>query len=740
MSPSEQVLAVFEDALDVPPEQRSDFLDARCGHDSDVRRRVESLLAHESAAGDQFMSPPSAESEFRPLLHDKLPDPLIGHRVGGFTLRAVIAQGGMGKVYLAEQSNPRRDVAMKIMHRTAFTASAERRFDVESRILAYLRHPNIAQVYEAGTHEPQAGALVRYFAMEYVPDARRLIQYAEERSLCLTDRLGLFLQLCDAVHHGHQKGVIHRDLKPANILVDSEGRLKVIDFGIARATDSDIAATTMHTEAGHLLGTLAYMSPEQCAADPSRIDTATDIYSLGMILFELLTGRMPYDVSNMTIQSAARVICENAPARPSEYNRRLRGDAETIILKAIEKDPVRRYATVNDLANDIRQFLRGEPISARPSTAYFRLLRWAARHPTKATAVSCISVVALIALASAAVFYVLGKRPDHIEQAKDKSEVRLLTVSGYVLHRWVAGAAAPIEFAKLVQQPKEFGGKRLAVIAFPGGSETNAGKLCAFDIDRDWSRPVWQNGLAPDDLSDEVVKMGPKCWDFSPRHGLAEDIFPESQSPGLELAIIYVHRQSHCVLCVYNTNGILLYRVWQDGGIGALHWLAKSNLLICAGAEEDLKEKLGKYGLSLGRILFALRPQMELKSREYVRKSPGTDPLSPVWYKNILPPQSVDLHLIPSLSSDAGLHDHDQHFRLDTEVWVRSIGQSWDMAGGISMIINDRGQMLPDSRSTSDEYNANRDRLPKPNAFRLSDAPPEPEDIWAPSIISRTHP
>src|SRR5207247_2094987 len=144
----------------------------------------------------------------------------------------------------------------------------------------------------------------------YIPQGRSITKFAEQYKLSARERLELFLQVCDAVNHGHQKGIIHRDIKPGNILVDADSRVKVIDFGIARSTDSDLAITTMHTEAGQILGTLAYMSPEQCAADPGQLDTTTDVYSLGIILYELLTGRMPYDVSNMTIQSAARIICE----------------------------------------------------------------------------------------------------------------------------------------------------------------------------------------------------------------------------------------------------------------------------------------------------------------------------------------------------------------------------------------------------------------------------------------------
>jgi serine/threonine protein kinase len=179
-----------------------------------------------------------------------------------------------------------------------------------------LGHPHVAQIYEAGVYGPKANVgrdRIPYFAMEYVHDAESILNYANTRELSTKDRLRLFLQVCDAIEHGHQKGVIHRDIKPANVLVDGRGCVKVIDFGVAKATDADLAVTTVLTDAAHIVGTLQYMSPEQCAADAQAIDTRSDVYSLGVLVFELLTGRVPYNVSNLTIHAAARRICDEPP-------------------------------------------------------------------------------------------------------------------------------------------------------------------------------------------------------------------------------------------------------------------------------------------------------------------------------------------------------------------------------------------------------------------------------------------
>ncbi|MHC4416581.1 MAG: serine/threonine protein kinase [Planctomycetota bacterium] len=300
------------------------------------------------------------------------PSASIPKRIGRYQVKRVIGTGGMGTVYEAVQDHPRRAVALKVMLPGIASRSALRRFEYESQILARLRHPNIAQVYEAGTHD-EGGGPVPYFALEYIPNARSITEYAKTKGLSARQRLKLFARVCDAIHHGHQKGIIHRDLKPGNILVDANGEPKIIDFGVARATDSDLAVTTLQTDVGQLIGTLQYMSPEQVEGDPHTIDGRSDVYSLGMVLFELLSDKLPYNVSGAAVLEAARIIREDPPTRISTVDMKLRGDLETIVLMALDKDRSRRYQSAHELLQDITRYLHDEPIVARRPTIWYIL-------------------------------------------------------------------------------------------------------------------------------------------------------------------------------------------------------------------------------------------------------------------------------------------------------------------------------------------------------------------------------
>ena len=305
--------------------------------------------------------------------------PAIPARIGRYTIVRVLGEGGMGTVYEAEQDQPKRAVALKVIRAGYLSPQLMKRFEHESAVLGRLQHPGIAQVYEAGTVEDDRGHPVPFFAMEFIRGVP-LTEFASAKNLGTRERLELVARICDAVYHAHQKGVIHRDLKPGNILVDDSGQPKILDFGVARATDSDIQQTTIQTDIGQLIGTVPYMSPEQVGGDPDDLDTRSDVYALGVIAYELLAGRLPYDLTRKVIHEAVRVIREEEPTRLSSIDRTLGGDVETIVAKALEKDKVRRYQSAESLASDIRRYLKDEPIAARPSGTWYQAVKFARRN------------------------------------------------------------------------------------------------------------------------------------------------------------------------------------------------------------------------------------------------------------------------------------------------------------------------------------------------------------------------
>jgi predicted Ser/Thr protein kinase len=309
--------------------------------------------------------------------------------IGRYRVLRLVGEGGMGVVYEAQQDHPRRTVALKVIKPGLVSPELVRRFDQESHALGRLQHPGIAQIYEAGMADTGFGPQP-YFAMEFIHGAN-VTEYAEKHQLKTRQRLEILVKIADAVQHAHQRGLIHRDLKPANILIDESGQPKVLDFGVARATDSDAKATSL-TDVGQLVGTLAYMSPEQVLADPLGLDTRSDVYALGVILYELLAGRLPYTVSEK-LHEAIHSIREEDPSKLSAVSRSYRGDIETIVAKALEKDKTRRYGSAAEFAADITRYLKDEPIVARPPSAGYQLRKFARRHTAFVAGVAAVFVV-----------------------------------------------------------------------------------------------------------------------------------------------------------------------------------------------------------------------------------------------------------------------------------------------------------------------------------------------------------
>jgi non-specific serine/threonine protein kinase/serine/threonine-protein kinase len=375
----EQVRALCRRALEREPRERAAFLAAYCLDDRALTHAVESQLTQAADSTAALDAPvwdalAAAMAQAGASLDPEVR--WLPNTIGRYRVLRLIGEGGMGSVYEAEQDHPRRLVALKVIRPGLLTPETLRRFEREWQALGRLQHPGIAQIYEAGTADTGVGPQP-YFAMEYI-QGTTLKQYVAERRLPVRERLDLVARIADAVQHAHDRGLIHRDLKPGNILVDGAGQPKILDFGVARLTDSD-AHRTRQTDLGQLVGTLAYMSPEQVLADPDALDGRSDVYALGVSLYELLAGRMPYTISPR-LHEAVQTIREEDPGRLSSIDRSYRGDIETIVAKALEKDKARRYASPAALADDIRRYLGDQPITARAASASYQLQKFARRH------------------------------------------------------------------------------------------------------------------------------------------------------------------------------------------------------------------------------------------------------------------------------------------------------------------------------------------------------------------------
>jgi len=408
----EKLRQLFEDALRLPESERGAFLRLKCGSDRELLEEIEALLSQASSTSSTIgglrlgESPATIATTANGTSTESSPaGGLTEHdHFGPYSILRPIGEGGMGTVYLAEQTQPiRRQVALKVVKLGMDTRQVIARFEGERQALAMMEHPHIAHVYDAGTSEKGRP----YFVMEYVPGVA-ITQYCDERLLDTRERLKIFVIVCEALQHAHQKGVIHRDIKPSNILVfdqDSKPVPKVIDFGIAKATDQPAAGHTAFTQVGSLVGTPEYMSPEQANLTNPNVDTATDVYSLGVLLYELLAGALPFEgrfLRQAGLAELLRIIREEVPPTPSDritelgetasqvarcrrtnlatLRRQLAGDLNWIVMKALEKDRSRRYASMSEFAADIQRHLSDEPVLAGPPNALYRGRKFARRH------------------------------------------------------------------------------------------------------------------------------------------------------------------------------------------------------------------------------------------------------------------------------------------------------------------------------------------------------------------------
>lgn len=424
MSPSERwrvVSELFNDALELPADERHGFLERSCD-DEAVLREVLGLLAEEEHDGDSLLAQPYFS------LHKTSAGeaPGIGRRIGSYRLLCRLGYGGMGTVYLAERADGEfeQKVAVKLLHPSVASTEVLRRFRGERQILAKLSHPNVAQLLDGGTTDDG----FPYFVMEHV-DGRPIDEHCNARGFAIRQRLGLFRSLCAAVSFAHRNLVVHRDLKPGNILVTSDDHLKLLDFGIAKLLEGQ---QPLVTHEGLVLMTPPYASPEQIRGEV--VNTATDVYSLGVVLYELLTGRRPHQARSP--EELARVICAEEPRRPStvelgarlraeepkRLRRRLADDLDTIVLTSLRKEPERRFSSVEQLSEDIRRYLEGEPVLSRPDTLTYRAGKFVRRYRWSVAAAGFVAVlVAVFTISTAVQSARIARQYEEILRERDRA-------------------------------------------------------------------------------------------------------------------------------------------------------------------------------------------------------------------------------------------------------------------------------------------------------------------------------
>ena len=436
----ERAHELFNQARRLPKHEIGDLLNRECGSDEALRGEVESLL--ENYQEEFLESPPHLRQ-----IHSISPDSATRRpeSIGPYKILDVLGEGGMGVVYLAEQREPiRRRVALKVIKLGMDTREVVARFEAERQALAMMNHPNIARVYDAGASEDGRP----YFAMEVV-DGIPITDYCDRHNLSLPERLKLLLQVCQGIEHAHHRGVIHRDIKPSNILVstpDEKPIAKIIDFGVARATNQRLTEKTIYTERGRLVGTPAYMSPEQAEMTSGGVDHRTDIYSLGVLLYELLVGHLPLEIDVRTIayDEVVRRIREEEPVTPSARWSRLnpeqtttlsslrsagavsifhelRGDLDWICMKSLEKDRGRRYKTAVEFADDIERYLKNELVLARPPSTLYRLRKFTRKNRGPVAALTAIFLSLAAGLVIALFFYVVSEE-NRVKAARQAAE------------------------------------------------------------------------------------------------------------------------------------------------------------------------------------------------------------------------------------------------------------------------------------------------------------------------------
>ncbi|MFN0058768.1 MAG: serine/threonine-protein kinase [Planctomycetota bacterium] len=643
-----RVTDVFTQVMGVAVERRGALLAELCGSDARLAAEVRELIELDTKAAG-FLGGPLRALDDVPLGTPGV-DPFVGRKVGGFEIERFIAAGGMGSVYQARQLWPTRTVALKILPNWLATPERVRRFTYEAEVLAQLEHPNIARLYEAGAIDLD-GHQLPYFAMELIVGARSIQRYVAEARPGLRATVELLAKVCDAVHFGHLAGVLHRDLKPSNILIDAAGQPKLIDFGIARSLAA-VGESTV-TRAGDLLGTVTYMSPEQCSGKLSTVGARSDVYALGVVLYELLCGAHPHHTAAMSIPEKIAAI-QQAPATPP---RRLRPELpkslEWVLLHALERAPDLRYQSAAEFGADLRRFLAGIPVHSAPPSHWRTFTDWVRRHPVLASASASCAVIVVSVFASWLTYWFTTLRPDSLELDSKRSRVQLLSATGRVLHTWESGPSADgVSFAVTMRDAR---GERLAAIAYGADADTDyRGQLCVSSF-ADPARVRWHSSppsVAP------AATTGGRVASYRVFALAAIDCFPEA--PGDELLLVQRHGLfAACLVRVFDADGRTLYQVWHNGHLSDVRWLPHARRFVFAGVNSELRwdeRGIANATARYPQVIFAVAPIVGHVTDQWLCARGASLDRTLCWYRWLGPESHAPLFglVAPSFNAAAG--------------------------------------------------------------------------------------
>ncbi|KAA3606063.1 MAG: serine/threonine protein kinase [Planctomycetota bacterium] len=701
-----RIQELFLAAADLPQEEQREYLQRHTGGDRELMEEVLSLLGFDQQSADWDQPLLQVAPIWKLEDGEEISQAWAPDTLGKYQILQTLARGGMGTVFRARQPEIDREVALKALHHDMVTPVILRRFELEVQILGQLDHPGIARIYDAGTAR-QDGRSYFFYAMELVRGTN-LLEYATRKDLQYRDRLRLFLKVCEAVDHAHKENILHRDLKPANIMVNQHGAAKILDFGVARILNQESPSRTFSTTPGVLIGTLAYMSPEQ-AAGGTALDFRTDVYSLGAILFEMVFGYPYLDLHDLPIPEAIHKIQQGRPKFPSVSDSGEASSLLPVLHKALAVDPGLRYPSAGSLAQDLARLLEGKPTQARLPSRRIRWSQYVARHPVMATLIACsIILISTLVLTLASVHF-LARVPHYFVINKEARYARLRTRSGHDLRAWDFEQHGEIVDGVLIREPGLLQGEKVLAIAHGEGCADPKlnGKIALYHMD-DLDQPYWTSASHP------MIPPGGRK-DRKEVKELAEfvhawDIFPEL--PGQEiLAVETLSPYSPSVIRIFDLKGKLLFEEWHNGALFSAAWWASNGTVVFAGVNSEgnwIRRGYPSNGKEYPAVVFAIKPELgKLEREQWMVKDQETQLDSVLWYRWLGPPE-----LLQGFRGGSPLLTVGQGHTVKDKLTFRYNFQ-FDYEAGSERVafhftLNSRGETT--SRYTGEDYRAFREQ------------------------------